>query len=231
MALRERARSSEDKEQRRRAILDAARLLFVERGWAGFAMTGVAERAGVVKGTLYLYWPTKEELLLAVLEELLWQWLDELDGRLDETRPLDRTRPGVGAARLAGVICDSLVSYEPLGRLLAILQTVLEHNVSRDSVLRFKRELALRVSASGARIDRLVPLAAGEGARALLHAHALLVGLQQMADSAPIVKDVLADKSLAWLEIDFARELRGSLTIYFEGLIGRVPWKGGRRHS
>jgi AcrR family transcriptional regulator len=225
MALRERARSSEDKEQRRRAILDAARLLFVERGWAGFAMTGVAERAGVVKGTLYLYWPTKEELLLAVLEELLWQWLDELDGRLDETRP------GVGAARLAGVICDSLVSYEPLGRLLAILQTVLEHNVSRDSVLRFKRELALRVSASGARIDRLVPLEAGGGARALLHANALLVGLQQMADSAPIVKDVLADKSLAWLEIDFARELRGSLTIYFEGLIGRVPWKGGRRHS
>jgi AcrR family transcriptional regulator len=225
MALRERARSNEDKEQRRRAILDGARALFRERGWAGFAMADVAARAGLVKGTLYLYWPTKEELLLAVLEELLWQWMDELDGRLDEERP------GLGAGRLAAVICDSLLSKEPLGRLLAVLQTVLEHNVSRASIERFKRELALRAAATGARVDRLVPLADGEGARALLHANALLVGLQQMADSAPLVQEVLADPSLAWLKIDFAQELRVALTIYFEGLMRRNQWKGGRRHS
>ena len=226
MALRERARSNEDKEQRRRAILDAARALFAERGWAGFAMAEVAARAGVVKGTLYLYWPTKEELLLSVLEELLWQWLDELDGRLDELRP------EVNAPKLAAVICDSLLSKEPLGRLLAVLQTVLEHNVSRASIERFKRELALRLAATGARIDNKVPLREGEGARALLHANALLVGLQQMADSAPLVQEVLADPALGWLEIDFPRELRASLIIYFEGLInGRLPWNRVKRRS
>jgi AcrR family transcriptional regulator len=217
MALRERARNQEDKELRRRAILGGARVLFAERGWAGFAMADVAARAGLVKGTLYLYWPTKEELLLALLEELLWQWLDELDGRLDETRP------GPSASKLAGklaaAICDSLVSYEPLGRLLAILQTVLEHNVSRVSIERFKRELALRASATGARIDRLLALRNGDGARALLHANALLVGLQQMADSAPLVQEVLAAPPLAWLAIDFRRELRVGLTIFFEGLM------------
>jgi len=226
MTLRERARSSEDKQARRRAILTAARAHFGERGWAGFSMGEVAARAGVVKGTLYLYWPTREELLLAVLEELLWQWLDELDGRLDELRE------GVGATKLAAVICDSLLSKEPLGRLLAVLQTVLEHNVSRASIERFKRELALRVAATGARIDRKVPLREGEGARALLHANALLVGLQQMADSAPMVQEVLAEPSLGWLKIDFARELRASLIIYFEGLInGRLPWNRVRRRS
>ncbi len=213
MALRERARKQEDKELRRRSILGGARALFAERGWAGFTMADVAAKAGLVKGTLYLYWPTKEELLLSVLEELLWQWLDELDGRLDETRP------GPSAGRLAAAICDSLVSYEPLGRLLAVLQTVLEHNVSRASVERFKRELALRASATGARIDRLLALRVGDGARALLHANALLVGLQQMADSAPLVQEVLAEPSLAWLKIDFGRELRVGLTIYFEGLM------------
>src|SRR2546423_8021773 len=99
MALRERARKAEDKQLRRRAIVDAARAVFAERGLSGFVMADVAARAGVVKGTLYLYWPTREELLLAVLEELLWQWLDQLDGRIHDARPR------LGARKLAQIIC------------------------------------------------------------------------------------------------------------------------------
>ncbi len=211
----ERARKSEDKELRRRAMLDAARALFAERGLAGFAMAEVAARAGVVKGTLYLYWPTREELLLAVLEELLWQWLDELDGRLDETRV------PVPPKKLAALICDSLASYEPLGRLLAVLQTVLEHNVSRESIVRFKSQLAERMATTGARLERQIPLGEGEGVRVLLHLNALLVGLVQMADSAPLVQEVLSQPPLTALKVELPRELREALITYFVGLLGR----------
>lgn len=212
---RERARKVEDKQLRRGAMLAAARALFVERGWTGFAMADVAARAGVVKGTLYLYWSSKEELLLALLEELLWQWLDELDGRLDETRP------GLGARKLANLFADSLAAHEPLGRLLAVLQTVLEHNVSRESIVRFKSELALRLAATGARLDRKLPLRDGEGARVLLHLNALVVGLVQMADSAPLVQEVLSTPPLSMLKVELPQELPAALTTYFEGLIGR----------
>ncbi|HEX8952110.1 MAG TPA: TetR family transcriptional regulator [Polyangia bacterium] len=215
MALRERARTSEDKELRRRAILDAARALFAERGLGGFAMADVAARAGVVKGTLYLYWATREELLLAVLEELLWQWLDELDGRLDDSGAPTPPR------KLAALVCDSLASYEPLGRLLAVLQTVLEHNVSRESIVRFKSELALRMATTGARFERQIPLRRGEGVRVLLHLNALLVGLVQMADSAPLVQEVLAQPPLTALKVELPRELRDALITYFVGLLGR----------
>ena len=215
MAIRERARKSEDKELRRRAILDAARALFAERGLAGFAMADVAARAGIVKGTLYLYWPTREELLLSVLEELLWQWLDELDGRLDDTAAPAPPR------RLASIVCDSLASYEPLGRLLAVLQTVLEHNVSRASIVRFKSELAARMATTGVRLERQVPLRTGEGVRVLLHLNALLVGLVQMADSAPLVQEVLSQPPLTALKVELPRELRDALITYFVGLLGR----------
>lgn len=216
MALRERARKAEDKEQRRRAILDAARALFSERGWAGFAMADVAAATGLVKGTLYLYWPTKEELLLAVLEELLWQWLDELDARFDDARAPAAPR------KLAALVCDSLASYEPLGRLLAVLQTVLEHNVSKESILRFKSELAARMAATGARLEQHVPsLATGQGVRALLHMNALLVGLVQMADSAPLVRELLAAPPLSALRVELPDELRAALTTYFVGLTRR----------
>jgi AcrR family transcriptional regulator len=214
--MRERARTEEDKELRRRAILTVARQLFAERGLVGFAMAEVAARAGLVKGTLYLYWPTREELLLAVLEELLWQWLDELDGRLDDARA------PAGPRKLAAVVCDSLASYDPLARLLAVLQTVLEHNVSPATIRRFKTLLAERMAATGARLERQLPsLPAGEGVRVLLHLNAILVGLVQMADPAPAVRAILAEPALQPLAIDLARELRAALTIYFSGILGR----------
>ena len=48
-------------------LLDAALDLFVERGFAATRSEDVAVRAGVSKGTLYLYYPSKEELLKAVI--------------------------------------------------------------------------------------------------------------------------------------------------------------------
>jgi AcrR family transcriptional regulator len=212
----QRARKEEDKELRRRAILDAARGLFSERGLVGFAMGDVAERTGLTRPALYRYWPTRESLLLAVLEELLWQWLDELDGRLDDARP------PASPARLAAIVCESLASYAPLGRLLAVLQTVLERNVPTATIVRFKTELMSRMAASGARLERHVPGAAGQGGTTmLLHLNALLVGLVQMADSAPLVQEVLAKPPLTALRVDLDRELRAALTIYFHGVARR----------
>ncbi len=53
-----------------RAILDAARELLVSEGFAGLRLEHVAARAGVGKATIYRRWGSKEELSLAVLEEL-----------------------------------------------------------------------------------------------------------------------------------------------------------------
>lgn len=59
------------KEARPQELLDAALDLFVERGFASTRMEEVAARAGVSKGTLYLYYASKEELLKAVIRERL----------------------------------------------------------------------------------------------------------------------------------------------------------------
>ena len=55
------------KEARPQELLDAALDLFVERGFAATRSEDVAARAGVSKGTLYLYYPSKEELLKEVI--------------------------------------------------------------------------------------------------------------------------------------------------------------------
>lgn len=59
------------KEARPQELLDAALALFVQKGFAATRAEEVAAAAGVSKGTLYLYYPSKEELLKAVIGHYL----------------------------------------------------------------------------------------------------------------------------------------------------------------
>jgi AcrR family transcriptional regulator len=52
-------------------IVEAALDLFVEKGFAATKMDEIAKLAGVTKGTVYLYFPSKEDLFRAVVEEMM----------------------------------------------------------------------------------------------------------------------------------------------------------------
>jgi AcrR family transcriptional regulator len=67
--VRAEARWTRRKDARPAELLAAALDLFVERGYAGTRLDDVARRAGVSKGTLYLYFSSKEELFKAVIRE------------------------------------------------------------------------------------------------------------------------------------------------------------------
>lgn len=56
-------------EQTRRALVDAARSLFVERGFDGTPTPAIVERAGLTRGALYHHFADKRELFRAVAEE------------------------------------------------------------------------------------------------------------------------------------------------------------------
>lgn len=71
------------KEARPAELLDAALELFVEKGFAATRSEEVARRAGVSKGTLYLYFPSKEELLKAVIQQFLAERIVEGARRAD----------------------------------------------------------------------------------------------------------------------------------------------------
>ena len=52
----------------RHRVLDAALDLLAERGWPGFTMEAVAERAHASKATVYRHWATRADLLVAAAE-------------------------------------------------------------------------------------------------------------------------------------------------------------------
>lgn len=69
MPPRGRPPDDETKARRRAEILDAAGRVFAQRGYPGTDMQAVADAAHVAKGTLYLYFTSKEDLFLAAVDQ------------------------------------------------------------------------------------------------------------------------------------------------------------------
>lgn len=78
MSLRaERKRTFKSPEQRRADLLEASIEVFKEKGIAGATVADITEAAGVAKGTFYLYFESREHLLLALREEMVNDILDQ----------------------------------------------------------------------------------------------------------------------------------------------------------
>jgi AcrR family transcriptional regulator len=140
------------KDARPQELLEAALELFVERGFAATRLEDVARRAGVSKGTLYLYFENKEELFKAVVRATIGQAIGqaELDLAASDApsaallkEMLLRWWGQVGATKLAGItklmMAESgnfpeLVRFyedEVVARGNALLVRVLERGLAR----------------------------------------------------------------------------------------------------
>ena len=74
-------------EERPKQILDAALAAFAERGLAASRLEDIAKRAGLSKGTIYLYFPNKEELFREVVRTNVIAFIESAEARLEVMDP------------------------------------------------------------------------------------------------------------------------------------------------
>ena len=214
-ANKHRAVKDDQKQQRRQDILEVAWKLFQETSYQAITMAEVAEKTGLAKGTVYLYFKTKEELFISIQEQQLSDWLDDIDTRLDEAHANGQHE----IKQVATLLCRSLQHRDSLTRLLAILHTILEQNIEFASALRFKHMVLARLVATGIKLEQVLPfLESGQGMQTLLRIYAFIIGLQHLADPAPIVRQVLEEPGLGAMKIDFNREFSETIEIILAGL-------------
>jgi len=77
--------------EKKRRLLLAALDVFAEQGFHATTIDQIAERAGVGKGTVYLYFQSKQDLFLGIIQEGL-SWLVQLAAGLAEAEPDPRER-------------------------------------------------------------------------------------------------------------------------------------------
>ncbi|KJS36352.1 MAG: hypothetical protein VR70_14020 [Rhodospirillaceae bacterium BRH_c57] len=87
---RARARSAEEQDKVRRRFIDCARKVFAEAGAHGLTMRRLATEAGYSPGTIYLYFPSRRELLREVWKEDMVALTDRFSEAVSEGSPLER---------------------------------------------------------------------------------------------------------------------------------------------
>jgi AcrR family transcriptional regulator len=202
-----RARTPAAREARRSEILRAAAALFDEAPYPEVTIARVAERAGLAKGSVYLYFRSKEELFLELVRDRLTEWLGAIDGDL-QNLGRNASPEEVGRTMAAQIAVGSGGNGE-IVRLLVLLHGTLEPNVSAEKIADFRRGLLAAMTAAGESFEkRLAGLRAGEGFRFLFRFFAAVVGLAQSALPPPRVAAALASApDLAVFRLDFEREL------------------------
>jgi AcrR family transcriptional regulator len=196
--IKRRAMHDDQKLIRRQALIDAAWGLFQTQSYAAINMNEVAQTAEVAKGTVYLYFPSKESLFLAVLETQFTLWFDAIDSAL--------VTPNLGITEVAELFTESFTQHRGLARLFAITHVILEHNIDYEVARQFKTLLYQRITYTGRLLEMALPiLTPKSGVQILLRAYALVIGIQHLADPAPIMLQVIADHpELHAFQIEFA---------------------------
>jgi TetR/AcrR family fatty acid metabolism transcriptional regulator len=77
--------SAKRKEAKRGQILDAAVLEIARHGYYGTTVSAIAGRAGVADGTIYLYFKSKEEILVSIFERAMQRFNEEAGQIVEET--------------------------------------------------------------------------------------------------------------------------------------------------
>ncbi len=212
------ARAPEQKEQRRAAILTAAENLLAGSAYDHLTMADVAAAAGLAKGTVYLYFPSKDDLFLSLLTERQCANIAALDQALDEIAgKLPDTMSGRCAA-LAAMLAEGMTADPLLVRLEKLAINTLEAGAQFETILAYKTALFQAIGSPAAKLAALMGADETEdGMRLVTLLHALMLGFTELGDLPETIKEAtrqagrgdLIDLKQDGLADAFATVLRG----------------------
>ncbi|CAG1008481.1 HTH-type transcriptional regulator EthR [Burkholderiales bacterium] len=225
MVIRQRAIQTEDKEERHQALLDAAERLLLRSPERMASVAEVAVEAGLAKGTVYLYFPSKEELLLALHERNVQGFFRALGALLDGDGPV--TVENILALTHAHMVDPPL--FLPLASRCFGLMA---QSIPVETAIAFKQRMAGRLERAGAGLERhFATLAPGAGLVLLRHSYALILGLFQMAGAQGVCPGTATGHEPAILQFGYPDDLDRALTALWRGVVGEPAARVPRRPS
>lgn len=215
----QRARTDEQRSERRRQILATASAMLTEMPVAELTLTALSRRVCLAKANVLRYFESREAVLLALLEAEIADWIAELESA---------AFPGGGTVRergdrLADLLATSLVRRPVLCDLVSAQSTVLEHNISAETALQHKRAVHGYLEALVRFAGTHLPELGDEDAAALMRT-VMLVAVAAWPASRPpqaVLDAYAADPALAVMCVDFTDVVRRAVEVTASGLLAR----------
>jgi len=187
MQQRPRRRSA----NRREELIDAAVRRFAAGGLQGTSVDDIVREAGAAKGTFYLYFTSRDEIVTAVAERLVERIGADMERALADEAATPARRIGGIAAAMSIVTADSYES-ELIAEIHKPANAVINDRLSAQIMARL-RPAVVRVIVDGIVDGSFVEQDPERAAAFVLAAHAALDGLVRTpADLAPASRDLNA---------------------------------------
>jgi AcrR family transcriptional regulator len=221
----QRARSDEQREARRQAILRVATEMLAQMPVAELSLNELSRRVGLAKSNVLRYFSSREAVLLELLDAAARDWL----GRLPAILPPPVTATDAGSARdrteqVAAALAESLVDDRMLCELISVSSAVLERNVSVEVARRYKLATTQNSTTLAALVRERVTGLSAEGENVFAGtAVVAIAGVWPLTQPSEAMLCVYQDPELAGLRLDFGYAVREVLAILLAGCLVRWP--------
>ena len=209
MAIQKRAYSDEEKRQREDMIINAAETLLMQKGYYDINMNEIARTANLAKGTVYLYFQTKEELFLTLFERYFGAWMENVEAQVktlgDQTTKSD----------IVNILVDNTIKNRQLVRLAAMTSIIFEHNISYEKARDYKFWLYEQATHLGLVLEKALKLPPQSGNIILFRLYVFTIGLENIANPPPVVEELYQNEQQL-RHPDFETELRALIMMVID---------------
>ena len=217
----QRARSAEQRAERRRAILATAAAMLTEMPVADVSLNELSRRVGLAKSNVLNYFDSREAVLLELSSSELSAWVQDLASAVPDKSP---ETTGERADRLVAAVVGTLAKRPVLCDLISTQAAVLERNISTETALAFKRAAAVSYEQMIAVVVGVLPELGPDGAGRFIAAASLFAGAI-WTHSHPVPAILAAyetDPALGALRMEFEPALTEALRTLLYGALPRV---------
>ncbi|MBD1373537.1 TetR/AcrR family transcriptional regulator [Hazenella sp. IB182357] len=192
-----RARTNEQKQKRIEEVMCATARLYDTVPYEEITFAAIAKEAGFARSNLYIYFTSKEEILLEILVSDLSSWYQNVEASF-------HVRRSYALEEVMEVWTDALIKNERNLSLLSILFTVLEKNVTVEALTKFKEGLLTVQQKCYQLLQGLFPTASDDALQQfLVSAFALAQGLYPMTRLSEVQLEAIENCTLGYVPPTF----------------------------
>lgn len=204
-----RARDAEQKQQRRQTLIDAGWAIYLESDGQLPSVAQISARAGLAKGTFYIYFKTKEELFVELVAIAMDELFLKLNTYLDQT---DATPRGC-----IEVFVNAVDREAPIIKLGPMLTGVLERNTEASIIIGFKRRLVSNLLHCGQKLSqRFSGVDARSAARTLMRSYAVVLGIAQILPSSHGVNTLMQQEEFEPIRLSLAEDATAIIAMLWQ---------------
>ncbi len=196
----DRVRNAEQRKIRFEQIKNAAIKLFDEKQFHEITLANISKETSFTRGNLYKYISSKEEIYLLVIVDEIRNWIKDLNKHITSDMTNDIESFSIKWATIT-------YQHQRFLKLISILFTILERNVSLERLIEFKNEFAIETSRAFDAIRTAFPAWDNKKIRRFIDIQKhFAIGLYPTTTPAPIQREALEKSNMNFQFPDFIKE-------------------------